>query len=235
MKISCYLLALLIPFIGSVVSVAADKQKPDPQLAAVQKYIRYGDVDLGQEERTEILDEGLIREVKGWPFQDKLKEHRLFAFQRGWNKQNFTLVAVEKSGLVSEIKDKEGFDRLLISENVQIATADDARDAAQLFLNCYRVTKVLYYNWELGINVVRTVDDIEFDDPKEKVETASQVKIQPPALTKESDGYRYLLYGWDRVGSGGLWRYEILIDRNGVKDYRRTLILGEVGAWRAIQ
>src|SRR5438034_483979 len=77
------LLVALSLVLVSTTLFARDTSNADPWKAAVEKYIRYGNADLTQLERHEILNNGLLREIKNWPFEARLKSHKLFAFQNG--------------------------------------------------------------------------------------------------------------------------------------------------------
>src|SRR2546426_11620086 len=58
-------------------------EQQDRYFRAVYGYVSNTCPDLAQTQREEVVRGGLVREIKEWPFQERLLHHRLFAFPRG--------------------------------------------------------------------------------------------------------------------------------------------------------
>jgi hypothetical protein len=211
--------------------LAGEKPRSDVFQAAVYDYIARDDPSLTPEERQQVLEDHLVQEVTGWPFQERIKNHRLYAYQRGSSTHAFTLVSVDAKQFVSPLSDQSAFNVLLREEGILIKNDEDAEGFAQLFLTCYFVTQVVDFRWELGVNVVRSVDDISFRNRSEKKQLAKVLDIRPPELTREGSLYHYVVYGWEKIGTGSVFRYRVVLDAKGITGYKRTKIKADIGRY----
>jgi len=143
----------------------------------------------------------------------------------------YRLVAVDNSLAVWEIKDRDDFNQLLRREGVLIKTAEEASLAAQLFLSATRIGYLLDYGWELGVNVVRSPEDITYRDKADRERLIRTVQLQAPKASARDDGYEFSLYAWEKVGSGAVKRYRVLLSERGVMELPIDHVLGDVGAW----
>jgi len=212
--------------------VPAGEARQDPAINAVYDYVQYQFPGLGKEERDAILRDHLVTEIQGWPFQAHIKEHRLFAFPKGTNPMHgIYLLTVDKKLTVWPLRDRRDFNELLQLEGIRIESKEDALDAAQLFLKCFRVRNVLYLGYKLGVNVIASVDDIKFKTEAEKVALSREFTVRPPQLTKDGEGFHYTLFSWEPEGSGALERHDLLMDDKGIVKSTSVLLRNRVGSW----
>lgn len=217
----------------SAVSVdkAAESAPADASLQAVYDYVRYSAPDLELFEREWVVRERLVKEIRGWPFQDKLQHHRLFSYPKGSNFQHGAyIVAVDDRQLITEFNDIEDFNDLLRREAVRIISADDAERVAQLFLKTYYAAGSLYYGCDLGVCVITSVDDIKFSNRREHDEIARSYKIEPPTLARHDTEYVYVLWSWQETG-GVLARDTVILDDKRVVDHKEERLKAMVGDW----
>mgnify|MGYP001142147973 CR=1 FL=1 len=212
--------------------VPGGEARQDPPIEAVYDYVHYQFPGLCMEERDAILRDHLVKEIQGWPFQDRIRDHRLFAFPKGTNPMHgMYLLTVDKGLTVWPLRDQRDFNELLQVEGIRIESKEDALDAAQLFLKCSRIRNVLYLGYNLGVNVIESVDDIKFETDAEKVALSKEFVVRPPQLTKEGECFHYTLFSWEPEGSGALERHDLLIDDKGIVKSTSVLLRNRVGSW----
>lgn len=172
-----------------------------------------------------------VREVSGWPFQDRIRGHDLMVAVVKTGYARYRLVAVDNNLAVWEIKDRDDFNQLLRREGISIKTAEDASLAAQLFLSATRIGYLLDSGWELGVNVVRRIEDITFRDKADRDRLIRSVRLQGPKVSTVNDDYEFSVYAWEKVGSGAVKRYRVLLSDRGIKELAIDHLIGNVGAW----
>jgi len=215
---------------------STESPKPDAAIEAVFDYVKSTCPYLTQPERAEILRARSVREVKDWPFQDRLQRHRLFVFPNGWTfNEGATIVAVGDDLLPFPIDDARDFNELLQKEGILVRAAEEARKAAELFLKCYRVKYVLDHGLELGVNVIQSPDDILFRDEIEKAALTKEIQIEPPKLIGSVGKWRFRFYSWEKEGSGLLEKHEIVISQRAIVEYTTTPLKGDVGMWSGVR
>ena len=183
------------------------------------------------EERMGVPRTVEAREVNGWPFQEQLRDHVLLVAVVKDGYTRYSLVAVDRHLGVWVVKDRDGFNNLLRREGILIKNEDDASLAAQLFLSATRIGYLLGSGWELGVNVIRSPDDIIYRDASDRERLIRSVQLQPPRVSPLKDGYEYSVYAWEKMGSGAVQRYRVLLSDRGVKELAIDHLLGNVGAW----
>ncbi len=209
---------------------AADKG--DAYQQAVYEYVNKRCQNLSESQRDEITKGNSVREIAKWPLQEKLHRHRLFVFPRGANfNRGAMLVAVSENLLPFELHSMRDINELLQKEGIRILEREDALEVGEFFLRCYGVSNVFDYGYESGVNVVRSVEDIQFERDEDKVSMAKELRIEPPKVTVGSGGFHYILYSWDRYNSGRVERQEITIDSRGIQGFKTTLVKAGVGKW----
>jgi len=224
--------------ISQILELAAQTSVPpvpeqlDPYVSAVYDYVSGTCPFLQQTQRDDILQGQLVREIKDWPLQERLRRHRLFVFPLGSSfNRGASLVAVGDDFVPFPVDDVRDFNELLQKEGILIHGPQEARAVAELFLKCYRVNYVFNYGYDLGVNVVRSIEDIKFKSEIEKVEFGQKFQIEPPTILSKGEGYRFVFYSWEREGSGRFERNEVFINPKGIKDYRTIFLKGGVGMW----
>jgi hypothetical protein len=205
--------------------------QPSNTVEAVYDYIRYSSPKLDGFERELVLGERAVKEIRGWPFQDRLTHHRLFSYPKGNLQHGAYIVAVDDRLLVTELDGIDDFNEILRKEGIRILTEEDASRAAQLFLKTYFSSGSLYYGYDLGVNVINSVDDIKFASIAERDAIARSYKICPPVLTRRGTRYSYVLWSWQMSGNGLLATHEVILDEKRVVDLKTERLKSMVGEW----
>lgn len=175
-----------------------------------------------------------VREISGWPFQNRIQGHVLMVATVKAGYARYRLVAVDNEFAVWEIRDKDDFNQLLQREGILIKGAEDASSAAQLFLSATRIGYLVDSGWELGVNVVRVPEDITYRDAADRERLVRSVQLQGPKVSAVRDGYEFSVYAWEKVGSGAVKRYRVLLSDRGVKDLIIDHVIGNVGTWEPL-
>ena len=203
----------------------------DPVLEAVYDYLQASAPDLTDLEKEVLCRERRVEEITGWPFQDRLKHHRLFYYPKTNLQSGVYIVSVDAKKSVTALDDIDDFNRILQDECVHIRTAEDAAWIAQLFLKVYYSWGSLYLGYELGVNVIREIDDIEFADETERDTIVSECHVLPPSIEDQNGTFTYRLWSWEKDGSGRLETHEVVVNETGIVTLKRTFVKGGVGLW----
>lgn len=207
--------------------------RANPFRVAVYEYLRSGALDA--ETKESALRKDSIVEVLGWPLQDRFRGHKLFAYPRNLRHDEYEIVAVDNEFHVWPLADRREFNELLQREGIRVLSESDALLTAQLFLKVYFVSQVIDYGWELGVNVVSSLDEIDFTSDEERREFEREITIARPLLTKQGSVFEYVLYSWKRFGSGLLSKHIVRIDENGIQDLDSRGLKNDVGRWRGLR